>query len=222
MLTAFLLLNETLVSSTLNKESTPLLFVLKPEKKTWEKLKEQYKFDQTPLENETGSVTQKNKEPENQKPIRFAEVLVFILIFLTLLSVIAILLKRKNQPPIAQKPYEPVDISENPENIDIDFSRFIQEALDAKNYKMAIRITYLNLLKMLQEYKILKWHKHFTNQNYIEQLKGTVIQNDFEQFTRIYESSWYGNYSVNENKYLIAKQMYTETGEQLNQLFEKE
>ena len=74
------------------------------------------------------------------------------------------------------------------------------------NYRLAIRLHYLWLLKNLSHNALIEYRADKTNLDYLLQLYGSVYYKDFFRLTRNYEYAWYGNFYVDRNKYdLIEK-----------------
>jgi len=74
----------------------------------------------------------------------------------------------------------------------LSFDDLIQEALENQDYNLAIRLTYLKLLSVLSDGKIIKWHKKKTNFEYISEMNGLEIQKPFRALTNTFEIFWYG------------------------------
>lgn len=85
--------------------------------------------------------------------------------------------------------------------LETDLERFIREALAAGNYAQAIRLYYLQAIKQLSERKYIQWAKDKTNREYIRELRGHRLQNEFKSATLDYEKVWYGNLPLNREGY---------------------
>lgn len=69
------------------------------------------------------------------------------------------------------------------------------------NYRLAVRVLYLQLLKMLSERSIISYQPQFTNTHYLQQLSATSLYGDFFKVTRYYEYIWYGEFPVSEDTF---------------------
>lgn len=88
-----------------------------------------------------------------------------------------------------------VEISE--ENIfEINYQREIDRAVSAANYRLAIRLMFLRLLKKLSEENIIQYKHERTNSDYLMQLASTAFYADFFRLTREFEYTWYGKFDV--------------------------
>jgi hypothetical protein len=95
---------------------------------------------------------------------------------------------------------------EIPEDIfAINYQREIDKAASQGNYRLAVRLMYLRLLKDLADRNIIQYKQDKTNFDYLLQLHPTKYYNHFFRLTRHYEYSWYGHFDVEENKYSIIK-----------------
>ena len=91
------------------------------------------------------------------------------------------------------------DLEENLHESDLD--RALRLALEAGNYKAAIRIYYLALIKDMSLKGLISWKKDKTNYNYVNELLDTPWHQDFSTATLAFERIWYGNVTVDKAKY---------------------
>jgi len=95
----------------------------------------------------------------------------------------------------------------------IDYATAIRQALQQKNYRLAIRLQYLELLKKLSDKGLIHFLPDKTNFEYLMQLRSSGYYDDFFTATRNYEYSWYGLFDISENMY----QKINNTFQQLKQ-----
>lgn len=81
----------------------------------------------------------------------------------------------------------------------------IQDAINQKNYRLAIRYYYLLSLKHLSETEKIEWQPQKTNEDYIKEITETTLKFDFENITRIYDYVWYGEFIVDASKFESLK-----------------
>lgn len=92
------------------------------------------------------------------------------------------------------------------ENIfEINYQKEIESAINAGDYRLAIRLMFLRLLKQLSQKKIIDYKQERTNFDYLSQLYSTGYYNDFFRLTRNYEYSWYGKFHVSPETFGIIK-----------------
>ncbi len=94
---------------------------------------------------------------------------------------------------------EDEELSEN--IFEINYSKEIESAVAAKNYRLAIRLMYLNLLKELSQKNIIQYRHERTNSDYVQQVFGTAYYKDFFSLTRSFEYTWYGDFKVTDETF---------------------
>ncbi len=98
----------------------------------------------------------------------------------------------------------PYEIRE--ENIHtISFNAAISKAELEGNYRLAIRLQYLQVLKNLNILGLIKWRPDKTNFSYIQELRDNPSGKAFERLTGIFEYAWYGNKPVTDEYYAMIK-----------------
>lgn len=106
--------------------------------------------------------------------------------------------KNKKVVPVAE------DNESRMENMTITKSELelaLEAALANKNYREAVRIYFIAVIKEMKERSWIKWEKKKTNYHYINEISGRTQQPDFITATRAFEIVWYGNRSLAENEY---------------------
>lgn len=85
------------------------------------------------------------------------------------------------------------------ENIhEINFEEAIGNALGQGDFRLAIRLQYLKILKLLTVKELIHWKPNLTNQSYVQELEKTPHHHDFTEITRYFEFAWYGDFDVSE------------------------
>ena len=94
---------------------------------------------------------------------------------------------------------------ENLEKVEFGYlEQALEKALLQRNFRMAIRIHYLWLLKVLYEKELINWKKDKTNHAYISELARKVSEesaSSFRKLTLWYEKAWYGEAKIDENDF---------------------
>jgi hypothetical protein len=85
----------------------------------------------------------------------------------------------------------------------INYQKEIERAAAQGNFRLAVRLMYLRLLKNLSERNIIRYTQDKTNFDYLLQLHPTRYYRDFFRITRHYEYSWYGQFDVSEEAYHV-------------------
>lgn len=88
------------------------------------------------------------------------------------------------------------------ENIhEMDFEKLIREALEKKEYRLGVRLTFLFSLKLLADKHHLDWRPGKTNHDYLDELQKGELKTGFNELSFYFDYAWYGDFTVNENTY---------------------
>ena len=87
----------------------------------------------------------------------------------------------------------------------INYQREIDKAVGMSNYRLAVRLMFLRLLKNLSDKNIIQYKQDSTNFDYLLQLQPTGMYADFFKLTRNYEYSWYGQFDIDKEKFDVIK-----------------
>ena len=86
----------------------------------------------------------------------------------------------------------------------INFPQAIEDAVSKKNFRMAVRLLYLQTLKNLTNQNLINWQMNKTDEVYIHELDGNLLQRPFIDLTRQFESNWYGGIPIDEIEFGIV------------------
>lgn len=131
----------------------------------------------------------------------------YLIIAAALIIVIYILRKLKLQGIIySQEEMPRLNLKGSHEDINkIDPDRLISEALERKEFRAAVRYSYIKSLKVLAEKSLIDLKPNKTNREYIHELKDKELKGPFEELTNIFEWIWYGEFPVEQSFFLEAK-----------------
>jgi hypothetical protein len=87
----------------------------------------------------------------------------------------------------------------------INYEKEIQKAVDAKNYRLAIRLWYLRTLKELSDRNIIEYRHEKTNNEYVSSLFNSRYYKDFFRLTRNFEYTWYGQFNLSAESYQMMQ-----------------
>lgn len=103
-----------------------------------------------------------------------------------------------------------------PENIfEINYDKEIDKAQTAGNYRLAVRLQFLKLLRSLAEKQIIQYAPARTNFDYLVQLHKSTWYHDFFRLTRHYEYVWYGQFPIDKHQYDQVSNEYKQALEKL-------
>ena len=86
----------------------------------------------------------------------------------------------------------------------------IEDALNNKQYRLAIRYQDLFVLKQLTDAEQIDDEFDKTNTDYLNEITNKNLKNGFTNITRIYDFIWYGNFSITQKDYVKAKAQFNE------------
>lgn len=149
---------------------------------------------------------EKKKEEEKDKPYRGSslawspavlKIIGYVLILALIGAVIYYLFKNAMQDKGSVKSalntdtllYNNLHIDEVRED---DIEKLLREALEQNDFKGAVRIYYIKLLKHLHSTGFIAWKKDKTNHDYAAELATVSFTRDFRKLMTAYEIIWYG------------------------------
>lgn len=97
----------------------------------------------------------------------------------------------------------------------INYQKEIDKATKAGNYRLAVRLHFLRLLKNLSDRHYIRYKHDSTNFDYLLQLNQQPWYQYFFRITRNYEYVWYGQFDVDREKFEILKKDFTNLEEKL-------
>lgn len=104
-----------------------------------------------------------------------------------------------------------VTLSEEEELIkNEDINILINNAIEAENYRLAIRYYYLLILQKLSNRNLIGWEQQKTNEDYINEIREETLKNKFIAGTYLYDFIWYGNFELDKIAFLKAQNKFTE------------
>jgi hypothetical protein len=97
------------------------------------------------------------------------------------------------------------------ENIhEIDFEQQIDTAIEQRNYRLAVRLLYLQTLKHLSNRNLIEWKPNKTNRSYVYELAQSPLQPEFETLTTQFEYIWYGDFPITEDRFKPLQESFNQ------------
>lgn len=163
-----------------------------------------------------------NLEPQKPEPQKVAEPrskglldqgwfrdLLWILILCSFIAVVVwylassnIGLFRKPSKSIAEE-VEEEEISED--IFSINYEKEIRKAVEAGNYRLAVRLWYLRTLKELSAHSLIQYRHEKPNGDYVNALFGGRYYHHFFRLTRHFEYTWYGGFPLSADAYNLMQ-----------------
>lgn len=128
----------------------------------------------------------------------FGTFLLFLIVFGILATIVYFVIKSDSGGIIHDKETSISDMEEIEDIEQLDLPSLLRDAIAKKNYRMAIRINYLQALKELNDKKIIVWKNEKTNFDYIQEVKEYTLKNKLDHITYLYEYIWYGETFIDE------------------------
>jgi hypothetical protein len=176
----------------------------------WEKATKELNYTETFKEFKRDTTKQKEltQDPEIKKEVKNPGLIKIIFLVVTgiilltilvmlVLNLLNIRLTHKVKGAITQ--IEEVD---DPDQYRLsDLEMYLLEAIKEENYRLALRIQFLMLIKSLKDNDVITWKKEKTNYDYFNELSGKEYKDTFKYLLRIFERVWYANYLIEEELY---------------------
>lgn len=90
-----------------------------------------------------------------------------------------------------------------------DYQILINQSVNNKNYRMAIRYFYLLTLQKLAAKGVIQFLPEKTNAQYITELSGTNYRENFLMLTSQYENAWYGGFTISPDMFERIQNNFT-------------
>jgi len=94
--------------------------------------------------------------------------------------------------------FEDVEPTQIPKS---ELELLLEKALKENDFRSAIRIYFIFIIKDLSEKEWIRWEKKKTNFSYLIEMRNKPQYNSFNETVSIYELVWYGNYTIKKEDY---------------------
>jgi hypothetical protein len=110
------------------------------------------------------------------------------------------------------------DVSHQIEDInELDIDSLLKKTQAAGDYRLALRIYFLGLLKKLNEVGFINWKKDKTNRDYLSELVSQQQYfEDVRKLTLVYERVWYGEHDLPVESYHQLVEAFNVIDQKLN------
>ncbi|MDF4222450.1 hypothetical protein [Maribacter huludaoensis] len=135
--------------------------------------------------------------------LELIEYFIYFLLIILVIYLVVKLLINENFNSLFQKKAKTVnDINLTEEHIEgIDINKLLHEAVEQKDYRLAIRYQFLLTLQKLSKNDIITWHFDKTNTDYFTEIKQPEIKRGFKKIAYLYDYIWYGEQIIDDVKY---------------------
>lgn len=192
------------------------LAVQKIDRKKWEELTKDVDYSEEEIKKKEKKEKEKKKkeekeyeEPDNSSLESIAaigKIMMYLVGALLVGALIFIIVKLVTEGNINFKRDRKIkpgsvtyDLDKIEENLpDIELKTPIQQAIADGNFPLAVRLYYLAIIQELSAKEIISWKREKTNFEYIREMRGHNLSNDFRNVTQIFERVWYGDKEIDE------------------------
>jgi len=91
---------------------------------------------------------------------------------------------------------------------ELDTQTLLSKARAEGDYRLAVRLLFLEQLKRLTERNLIDWQPYKTNYDYLAELEGKAILDRFQKLTLAYEYVWYGGFELDEGRFEELEQQF--------------
>jgi hypothetical protein len=112
-----------------------------------------------------------------------------------LAATIALILSNKGKARDAKLTKPEINVLEDLEELpaETDIERLLRLAIEASDFKTAVRILYIGALQHMNELNLRNWQKDKTTRDYLNEMRGRNSFGQFKNITLVYEVVWYGD-----------------------------
>lgn len=178
-------------------------------KETWEELvkdinyTEEYKeFEKDTTKNEKESQTEITpREFKSPAGLKTVVLVVIGAILLALVVFLILSIARAKTPTNINTKINIEEVDDPSQHKVSDLERYLLEAIESGDYRLALRIQFLMLIKALNEANLISWKKDKTNFDYYHELLEKPYQANFRSLVLVFEKTWYANYTIDRASY---------------------
>lgn len=127
----------------------------------------------------------------------------YFLLIVAVTFIVFILYKLFFTEGFFQRPPTVINVAALPEDDNLsataDYGKLIAQAINSRNYRMAVRYHYLQSLQRLSSKGAIQFEVDKTNFQYVRELSGKKYKNSFASLTLDYEYVWYGGFEIDEH-----------------------
>jgi hypothetical protein len=98
---------------------------------------------------------------------------------------------------------------------EISFDSEIEKAVNEGNFRLAIRLQYLQALKKLSDKGYIDWRINKTNTDYHAEISGKPFNDTFKKLTHNFEYIWYGEQPVSNEQFLEIRHQFQKFNNQV-------
>lgn len=146
----------------------------------------------------------KTREPKDPSPSiteGFGKMVEMIGYLFLALGVIFIIYRLSKDFSIEKKNKIKIDLDNIEDIQEVDLETLLKDALQQENYRLALRLEFLQVLKEMSIKDLINWKNYKTNRIYLQETKNSSWQPSFQYLVRLFEHFWYGKNHLSKAQY---------------------
>lgn len=146
----------------------------------------------------------------------FKYLIYFVILGLVVFLIVKVVIHSKKNTAVKEQTISIDTIEHIEEKIhDVNLEDLLKEALEAKNYRIALRLNFLIIIKLLSQKGEIQWAKEKTNWEYYSELQDKLLADQFKEIIMSFETFWYGEHPLTELEYHFTEPAYQALQKQL-------
>lgn len=129
---------------------------------------------------------------------QYTEAILIILVVLLLLAILWFLYRKRPELFMRSHRNRLGYTVEEDTIYGVDFEQEIAEALQREDYQAAVRLLYLQTLRLLSDAERIDWQPYKTPTEYLYEVKSEILRNSFRLLTTAFLRVRYGNFDASE------------------------
>lgn len=167
---------------------------------TWSELTDQLNYD------ETFKTMEKKDESKSSLNLNFKALLTSLVFIILTSLVVGLVLWFRKLKLVMNEGLKPKEYTHQVEELEkeimgINLEQLLQSAITFNDYRSALRIRYLMVIKALALNQKIKWSAEKTNGKYLQETSEQPFYEEFKLLTRNYEKAWYYTQDVEKHHY---------------------
>lgn len=178
-------------------------------RETWEKViaKQDYTENYKELKKNKNESHNQFTAPKQTKSIKvpfFLKILPLVLLVILLVFLVALFflnfsgvayIKRSRTKITSTEFEDPDQFTKD------DLETYLSNAINNEDYRLAVRIHFLIIIKKLKENNFISWKKEKTNTDYLFEVNRRTFFDSFKILVNIFDRIWYADYSLSHDNY---------------------
>lgn len=146
-------------------------------------------------------------------------VFTIIVVALLVMLIIYMIANSRSNPTLEAQNMELEEIENIEERIhEVDLDELFTKFVKSEEYHIALRMSFLMIIKQLSELKLIKWEKQKTNWEYHTDLNDYDLRREFGQMIQVFERFWYGEIALSEPEFHATENQFAHFKNQLDEL----